>query len=59
MKGTIVKCLQDLVSSKFGKDKWEKSLESVGIQKNMSFLPTNENFKVKKLGPQQIEVIFS
>ncbi len=39
MKGTIVKCLQNLVVEKFGKDKWEKSLEDVGISKSTLFMP--------------------
>lgn len=39
MKGTIVKCLQELVVEKFGKDKWEKSLEDANINKNTIFLP--------------------
>ena len=39
MKGTIVKCLEDLVIAKFGKDKWEKSLEEAGIDKATIFLP--------------------
>jgi hypothetical protein len=42
MKGTIVKCLQELVVSKFGKEKWEKSLEDVGIAKNTMFLPIGD-----------------
>lgn len=32
MKGVIVKCLEDLVVTKFGKDKWEKSLEDIGLK---------------------------
>ena len=39
MKGTIVKCLQDLVTNNFGKDKWEKSLEDAGLSKSSIFLP--------------------
>lgn len=42
MKGTIVNCLQELVVEKFGKDKWEKSLEDAGISKNTMFLPFAE-----------------
>lgn len=42
MKGTILKCLQDLVSEKFGKDQWKKSLENVGIDKNKIFLTTSD-----------------
>ncbi len=40
MKGSIVKCLEELIITEFGKDKWEKSLEDVGIPKNTNFLPT-------------------
>lgn len=39
MKGSIVNCLQELVVTKFGKDKWEKSLEDAGLPKNTAFLP--------------------
>ena len=39
MKGTILKCLQELVISNFGKDKWEKSLEDVGLKKSTLILP--------------------
>jgi hypothetical protein len=42
MKGTIVKCLQDLVCTKFGKDKWEKSLEDAGIPKSTSIMPISD-----------------
>lgn len=37
MKGTIVKCLQELVCTQFGQDKWEKSLEDVGLKKDTMF----------------------
>ena len=37
MKGVIVKCLEELVITKFGKEKWEQSLEDVGQKKNMVF----------------------
>ena len=39
MKGTIVKCLEELVITKFGKDKWEKALENAGFNKLTMFLP--------------------
>ena len=42
MKGTIVKCLQDLVVEKFGKDKWEKSLQDVGLNKTTIFMPFSD-----------------
>jgi O-methyltransferase involved in polyketide biosynthesis len=39
MKGTIIKCLEELVVTDFGKDKWEKSLEDAGLDKSATFLP--------------------
>lgn len=38
MKGVIVMCLERLVKEKFGKDKWEASLEKAGLMKNSIFL---------------------
>ena len=40
MKGTIVKCLEELVFSQFGRNKWEKSLEDAGLKKTPCFLPS-------------------
>ena len=31
MKGTIIKCLEELVVNKFGKDKWEMSAKNAGL----------------------------
>lgn len=42
MKGTIVKCLEELVVSKFGKDKWEKSLADAGLKKNTMFFTISD-----------------
>ncbi|NOX88299.1 MAG: hypothetical protein GXO77_04675 [Calditrichaeota bacterium] len=42
MKGTIVKCLEELVTTKFGRDKWEKSLEDAGFNKSTMFLPIGD-----------------
>ena len=39
MKGTIVKCLEDLVVGNFGKDTWHKALEDAGLPKTTIFLP--------------------
>ena len=39
MKGTIVRCLEDLVVTQFGEDKWQKSLEDAGIKSSRIFLP--------------------
>ncbi|MCP4756930.1 MAG: hypothetical protein GY866_39205 [Proteobacteria bacterium] len=40
MKGVIAMCLGELVKEKFGKDKWEASLEGAGLDKNRPFLAT-------------------
>ena len=37
MKGVIVKCLAELISEKFGKDKWEEALEQAGLEKQSIF----------------------
>lgn len=42
MKGTIVKCLEELVESQFGKDKWEKSLEDAGLRKTTMFITVSD-----------------
>lgn len=39
MKGTIVQCLQELVSNRFGKEKWEQALKSAGLPSSTLFLP--------------------
>ena len=39
MKGTIVRCLEELVSTQFGEDKWKKSLDDAGIKNSRIFLP--------------------
>lgn len=39
MKGSIVKCLQELVISKAGKETWQQSLEKAGVNKATIFLP--------------------
>lgn len=40
MKGVIARCLSDLVQEKFGKDKWEKILETSGLSPNTLFAVT-------------------
>ncbi|MCX6281105.1 MAG: heme NO-binding domain-containing protein [Bacteroidetes bacterium] len=42
MKGVIVKCLADMVTEKFGKNKWEDSLEKAGIPRTTFFLTTQD-----------------
>ncbi len=37
MKGVIVVCLAELVKSRFGKDKWEATLEDAGLEKTKEF----------------------
>jgi hypothetical protein len=39
MKGTIVKCLEELVITQFGRDKWEKSLSDIGLDASTVFWP--------------------
>ncbi len=38
MKGTIVVCLADMVTSQFGKAKWQAALEDAGLNPNAWFL---------------------
>lgn len=40
MKGAIARCLSDLVQEKFGRDKWEKVLETSGLSPNTIFAVT-------------------
>ncbi len=42
MKGTIVKCLEELVVAQFGRGQWEKSLEDVGLSKLTVFWPMSD-----------------
>lgn len=42
MKGVIAKCLAELVTEKFGQDKWEKALEMAGLPKDTTFLSTQD-----------------
>ena len=42
MKGTIVKCLEELVVTQFGQDKWEKSLEGAGLSTTTVFWPMSD-----------------
>ncbi len=38
MKGTILRCAQELVQEKFGQDKWEAILEKCGYPKDRLFM---------------------
>ena len=42
MKGTIVKCLEELVITQFGKDKWAQSLEDIGLTSSVVFWPMSD-----------------
>ena len=42
MKGVIADCLGKLVSNKFGKEKWQDSLELAGLPPYTSFLATQD-----------------
>ena len=42
MKGAIVRCLEDLVVSKWGKDAWTKSRADAGISQHAIILPTSD-----------------
>ena len=42
MKGVIVKCLAEMVTEKFGKSKWEDSLEKAGLPQSTFFLVTQD-----------------
>jgi hypothetical protein len=50
MKGVIIVCLQELVSEKFGKDKWSKALEMAGHDPSKSFLVTEDIEDAAALG---------
>jgi len=39
MKASVVKCIEDLVSEKFGRDKWEAILTESSLPKDSMFLP--------------------
>lgn len=42
MKGTIVRCLEELVVTQFGQDKWEQCLQDVGLKASTVFLPMSD-----------------
>jgi len=42
MKGVIAICLGELISQKFGRDKWEEILESAGLPRKTFFLATED-----------------
>ena len=42
MKGTIAKCLAELVCEKFGRERWENALERAGLSRNTTFMPIQD-----------------
>jgi len=42
MKGTIVRCVQELVTEKFGVAKWKEALRKAGLPETQVFLTTQE-----------------
>jgi hypothetical protein len=50
MKGVIIKCLQDLVETKFGKDKWQQIREAAGIQMGTLILVSSDMPDEQALG---------
>jgi hypothetical protein len=39
MKGAIVQCLEELITTRFGKDTWGKALKKAGLKTPAMFLP--------------------
>jgi hypothetical protein len=42
MKGTIVKCLEELITTQFGKEKWEAILEGAGMSASTVIWPLSD-----------------
>lgn len=42
MKGVIVDCLQELVETQFGEDKWKATLKGAGLDADTRFLPIDD-----------------
>ncbi|HOP07090.1 MAG TPA: heme NO-binding domain-containing protein [candidate division Zixibacteria bacterium] len=42
MKGTIIKCLQDLVTDKYGQEEWKAAIEDAGLRRNTIFMPISD-----------------
>ncbi|MGY6561034.1 MAG: heme NO-binding domain-containing protein [Luteibaculaceae bacterium] len=49
MKGTIHKCVEKLVIEKFGIDKWEECLESVGLDEDHVFMMNDDVDEAKTM----------
>ena len=50
MKGTIVKCLEELVVTQFGKDKWEQSLKDIGLSTSTIIWPMSDITDAQVMG---------
>ena len=50
MKGTIVKCLEELVVTQFGRDKWEQSLKDIGLSTSTIIWPMSDIDDAQVLG---------
>ena len=42
MKGTIIRCLEDMVIAQFGREKWHQSLQDAGLDESAIFLPMSD-----------------
>lgn len=42
MKGVIVKCVEELIKTKFGQSKWEEILEKTGLDKKAVFVVSQD-----------------
>lgn len=42
MKGTIIKCLKDMVINKFGQDKWHSILDDAGLSRSTLIMISND-----------------
>jgi hypothetical protein len=42
MKGTIAKCLAEMVTERFGKDRWENILQTSGLSPGFRFMATQD-----------------
>lgn len=42
MKGTIVKCMEELVTKRFGAPKWKETLKQAGLPENRLFTTTED-----------------
>jgi hypothetical protein len=50
MKGTVVKCMEELVTKKFGVEKWKQSLKNAGLPENRFFTTGEDVAELEILG---------